>query len=344
MSSKPAGEVPTPLAVKPKDLPIPFFRPRRLRRTPQMRALVRENRLSIDKLIYPMFVSEDKASVPIESLPGQTRWRIEDLARAVEDVARLGIPGVLLFGIPEDRDEIGSGAYAPDGIVPRAIRLIRKEFPSLIVMADVCLCEYTSHGHCGILKDGITVDNDPTLELLAKTSIAYADAGADVIAPSDMMDGRVRAIRMGMDEAGHAEIPILSYAAKYASAFYGPFRDAAQSAPQAGDRKGYQMDPANRREALREVMLDLEEGADMIMVKPALPYLDIIREVRDAVDVPVAAYNVSGEYAMVKAAAAQGWLDEEQSVMEILTGIVRAGADMILTYHALDVAAWIGRE
>ncbi|HET6384036.1 MAG TPA: porphobilinogen synthase [Armatimonadota bacterium] len=321
--------------------PALAVRPRRLRRTAALRGMVRETRLSVSSLVYPMFVGETGDSCEIASLPGQWRWRLDDLERGAARAVEMGVPAVLLFGIPSERDAVGSSAYARNGIVPRAIRALRRSYPDLIIMADVCLCEYTSHGHCGLLTDRQEVDNDPTLPLLARASVAYADAGADVVAPSDMMDGRVRAIRSGLDAEGFHEIPILSYAAKYSSAFYGPFREAAQSAPQFGDRRGYQMDPANRREALREVRLDLLEGADMVMVKPALAYLDIIREVRDLVDVPVAAYNVSGEYAMVKAAAMQGWLDERATVMEILTAIVRAGADIILSYHAPEAAAWI---
>jgi porphobilinogen synthase len=321
--------------------PGPLIRPRRLRRTPGLRGLVRETRLSTAGLIYPLFVGEVGQSVEIPSLAGQSRWSLSDLPRAAEKAAAAGVPGVLLFGIPADRDPVGSSAYSRDGIIPRAVRLLRKEFPELLIVTDVCLCEYTSHGHCGLLTEQQTVDNDSTLDLLARAAVAYADAGADIIAPSDMMDGRVAAIRRALDLAGHQEAPILSYAAKYASAFYGPFRDAAQSAPQFGNRRGYQMDPANRREALREVRLDLEEGADMVMVKPALAYLDVIREVRDMVDVPVAAYNVSGEYAMLKAAAQNGWIDERTAVLEVLTAIQRAGADIILTYHALDAARWL---
>jgi porphobilinogen synthase len=303
--------------------------------------MVRETRPAVSSLIYPMFVGEGTDTSEIQSLPGQFRWGLEDLPGAVEGPVADGVPAVLLFGIPRHRDGVGSPAYARDGIVPQAIRLLKRTFPDLLVMADVCLCEYTSHGHCGLLTPGGEVDNDPTLRALALASLAYAEAGADVIAPSDMMDGRVQAIRTALDRGGFSDTPILSYAAKFASAFYGPFRDAAQSAPQFGDRRGYQMDAGNRREAIREVMLDLDEGADMVMVKPALPYLDLVREVRDAVDVPVAAYNVSGEYAMVKAASARGWLDERAVVMEILMSIWRAGADMILTYHAPEAARWL---
>ncbi|MCA1596727.1 MAG: porphobilinogen synthase [Chloroflexi bacterium] len=317
------------------------MRPRRLRRTAALRAMVRETRLSVESLVYPIFVGESGETCDLEAMPGQRRWNLDDLPRAVEPAAAAGVPGVLLFGIPAVRDPVGSSAHDPAGIVPRAIQRLRREFPDLLIVADVCLCEYTSHGHCGLLTAEGEVDNDSTLEALTSTSLAYADAGADIIAPSDMMDGRVRAIRTGLDSAGHVEIPILSYAAKYSSSFYGPFREAAQSAPRFGDRRGYQMDPANRREALREVLLDVDEGADMVMVKPALAYLDIIRDVREAVNVPVAAYNVSGEYAMLKAAAMNGWLDERTAVLETLTSIRRAGADVILTYHAPDAARWL---
>ncbi|PJB66904.1 MAG: porphobilinogen synthase, partial [Armatimonadetes bacterium CG_4_9_14_3_um_filter_58_7] len=278
-----------------------------------------------------------KVKDEILSMPGNYRWSIDRLPAEMEEIATLGIPAVLLFGIPEAKDEVGSEGYADDGIVQQAVRKIEEAVPELIVITDVCLCEYTSHGHCGVIHDG-EVQNDPTLRLLAKAAVSHAAAGADIVAPSDMMDGRVAAIRSALDANGFEMTPILSYAAKYASAFYGPFRDAADSAPQFGDRRGYQMDPPNRREALREVQLDIDEGADMVMVKPALSYLDIIREVRDMTDVPVAAYNVSGEYSMVKAAAQMGWLDELRAALEILTSIKRAGADLILTYWAKDVA------
>jgi porphobilinogen synthase len=297
--------------------------------------MVRETRVIADDLIYPLFVTHGETA-PIGSMPGIQRFSLEDLQREAERVAGFGIPAVILFGIPEEKDEQGSGAYDAQGIVQRAFRALRKTTgDSLLLMADVCLCEYTSHGHCGLIhKEG--VHNDSTLELLARSAVSYAEAGADVIAPSDMMDGRVAAIRRALDAGGFAETPIMAYAAKYASGFYGPFREAADSTPQFGDRRSYQMDPANRREALREVLLDVEEGADIVMVKPALPYLDIIRDVREAVDLPVAAYNVSGEYAMVKAAGANGWIDEDRVIAETLTAIKRAGADMILTYHAVE--------
>jgi porphobilinogen synthase len=297
--------------------------------------MVRETRVTADDLLYPMFVSHAE-SMPIPSMPGIGRLSVDDLCREVESVANLGIPAVMLFGIPEEKDECGSGAYAENGIVPQALRALQKAVGTDVqLVADVCMCEYTSHGHCGIIENG-DVDNDATLELLAKAAVVYAEAGADVIAPSDMMDGRVAAIREALDANGFTDRPIMSYAAKYSSGFYGPFREAADSAPQFGDRRTYQMDPANRREALREAMLDVDEGADIIMVKPALPYLDIVREVRDAIDLPVAAYNVSGEYSMVKAAAANGWIDEDRVIHETLTSIKRAGADIILTYHAKE--------
>jgi porphobilinogen synthase len=320
---------------------FPATRLRRLRRTDRLRRLVRETRLTTDALIYPMFVQEGRqARDPILSMPGQYRWSVDLAVGVAREVAALDIPGVILFGLPAEKDEVGSGAYAPDGVVQRAVAAIKDVCPDLLVITDTCLDEYTSHGHCGIIRNG-EVDNDATLDVLARVAVSQAEAGADIVAPSDMMDGRVAAIREGLDAAGFPSVPILAYAAKYASSFYGPFREAADCAPQFGDRRSYQMDPANRREARREVELDLAEGADMVMVKPALSYLDVIREVRDAFDVPVAAYNVSGEYAMVKAAAQQGWLDERATVMEILTSIVRAGASMVLTYHACEVAAWI---
>jgi porphobilinogen synthase len=291
--------------------------------------------------IYPVFVDASaEVREEIHSMPGQFRWPLGSVSGLARDVASRGIPAVLLFGLPEAKDEMGSGAYADDGIVQRAVATIKDADPDLIVVADTCLDEYTSHGHCGIVRDG-DVDNDATLELLARTAVSQADAGADMVAPSDMMDGRVAAIRSALDAAGHAAVPILSYAAKYASSFYGPFRDAADCAPQFGDRRSYQMDPANAREAIREVELDLAEGADMVMVKPALPYLDIVREVRSSFNVPVAAYNVSGEYSMLKAAVANGWLDERPAVMETLISIARAGADMIVTYHACEAAGWL---
>ena len=317
---------------------FPAERPRRLRRTARLRALVRETRLSPEQLVYPLFVAPGSGvRKEIASLPGCFHLSADEAAREAREVESLGIGGVILFGLPRAKDPTGSEGYADDGVVQEAIRAIRGECRDLLVVTDVCLCEYTSHGHCGVVL-GDVVRNDPTLELLSAMAVSHAKAGAHVVAPSDMMDGRVGALRRALDAAGFAETPILSYAAKYASAFYGPFREAADSTPQFGDRRGYQMDPANVREALREVRLDVEEGADVVMVKPALPYLDVIRAVREAVDRPVAAYNVSGEYAMVKAAAARGWIDEERVVLETLTSIRRAGADVIVTYHAKDFA------
>jgi porphobilinogen synthase len=300
--------------------------------------MVRETTLSPAHLIYPLFVAPGRGlRREIPSLPGCFHLSADQAAREAEEVEKLGIGGVILFGLPSAKDPVGSEGYADDGVVQQAIRAIRAACKDLLVVTDVCLCEYTSHGHCGVVENG-EVQNDPTLALLAKMAVSHAKAGAHVVAPSDMMDGRVGAIRKALDEAGYASLPILSYAAKYASAFYGPFREAADSAPQFGDRRGYQMDPANLREALKEVRLDVEEGADIVMVKPALPYLDVIRAVAETSDRPVAAYNVSGEYAMVKAAAARGWVDEDRLMREILTSIRRAGADVILTYHAKDFA------
>jgi porphobilinogen synthase len=320
---------------------FPQVRLRRLRRTEALRALVRENRVEVGDLIYPMFVVEGKGiKEEITSMPGIFRYSPDQLPPEIEEIARLKIPAVLLFGIPEHKDENGSSAYHPEGVVQQAIGVIKNSVPELIVITDVCLCEYTSHGHCGVVTNE-QVDNDQTLPLLAKMAVSHVEVGADIVAPSDMMDGRVKIIREALDENGFQHIAILSYAAKYASAFYGPFREAAESVPQFGNRRGYQMDPPNVREALREVEQDIAEGADIIMIKPALAYLDVIRQVRDAFNHPLAAYNVSGEYAMVKAASQQGWLDERQVVLEILTAIKRAGADIILTYHARDVARWL---
>jgi porphobilinogen synthase len=316
----------------------PFERPRRLRRTERLRAMVRETTLSPANLIYPLFVAPGEGlRREIPSLPGCFHLSVDEIAREAEEIERLGIAGVILFGLPSAKDPVGSEGYADDGVVQQAVRAIRSACRELLVVTDVCLCEYTSHGHCGVVENG-EVQNDPTLTLLARMAVSHAKAGAHIVAPSDMMDGRVGTIREALDEAGYPSLPILSYAAKYASAFYGPFREAADSAPQFGDRRGYQMDPANVREALREVSLDVEEGADIVMVKPALPYLDVIRAVAESSDRPVAAYNVSGEYAMVKAAAARGWVDEDRMMREILTSIRRAGADVILTYHAKDFA------
>ncbi len=320
---------------------FPATRMRRLRRTPVLRDLVRETRLSAGDLVMPLFVEEGSAApTPIEAMPGVARLPVGAVVAEAGEVAALGIPAVLLFGIPESKDEEGSGAWDDDGIVQQAIRAIRAAQPDLLVIADLCLCEYTSHGHCGVLQ-GETVDNDATLDLLARTAVSQARAGADIIAPSDMMDGRVGVIRAALDAEGFTDVPILAYSAKFASAFYGPFREAADSTPAFGDRRSYQMDPGNGREAVREALSDVQEGADMIMVKPALPYLDVIRRVADATDLPVAAYNVSGEYAMVKAAAAAGWLDERAAVLEALISIRRAGADIVITYHAKDAARWL---
>ncbi len=325
---------------------FPVHRLRRLRDRKEIRSMVRETHLRAGDFIEPFFaVAKKRARREIGSMPGQFQLGLEDLVKECADSKELGIGAVILFGIPEKKDEKGTEGYSRDGVVPRAIRALRKEIPDLYIIADVCLCEYTSHGHCGVVRGG-RLQNDPTLDLLARCAVAYADAGADMVAPSAMADGQVRAIREGLDAAGHGEVPILAYAAKYASAFYGPFRQAAESAPAFGDRRGYQMDPSNRREALREVALDIEEGADMVMVKPALAYLDVVREVRRRWDLPVAAYNVSGEYSLVKAAAEKGWIDEPRVTLEILTGIKRAGADLILTYHARDAARWLaeGKE
>ncbi len=317
---------------------FPEYRPRRLRRNEALRSMVRETELSIPHLVYPLFVCPGKkVRQEVSSMPGVFRLSVDEAVKEAQEVYELGVPAVILFGIPEKKDDIGSEAYAKRGIVQRAIEAIKKAVPELIVITDVCLCEYTSHGHCGIIKNG-EVDNDTTLEQLARTAVSHAKAGADMVAPSDMMDGRVARIREALDEAGFTHIPILSYAVKYCSSFYGPFREAADSAPQFGDRRSYQMDPANAREALREAALDIEEGADIIMVKPAMPYLDIIRALREEFNHPVAAYQVSGEYAMIKAAGRLGWLDEERVMMESLLAIRRAGADIIITYFAKEVA------
>jgi len=320
---------------------FPIVRMRRTRQSEQLRSLVRETHLNIDQLIYPLFIAEDLSEPrEIAAMPGIMQWSLEALDREIERIVALGIPAVLLFGIPSTKDEVGSQAYAERGIIQRAIRRIKAVTPQLVVMTDVCLCEYTSHGHCGVIQHG-TVQNDESLELLARMALSHVEAGADLVAPSDMMDGRVGAIRRVLDERGFSAIPIMAYSAKYASGFYGPFREAAGSAPQFGDRRSYQMDPANVREALREIDLDIAEGADIVMVKPALAYLDVIRRVRDHCTLPLAAYNVSGEFSMIKAAAQHGWIDEQRIVMEVLTGIRRAGADMIITYFAPDVASWL---
>ncbi len=327
---------------------FPIRRPRRLRSHPAIRNLVREERLTVDDLIYPLFVYHgSNLRREIASMPGQYQLSLDRLGEVVAEAVDLKIPGVLLFGIPEHKDASGSGASDDSGIVQEAVRLIKRMAPDLLVITDVCFCEYTDHGHCGPLKEGpdgrVDVDNDATLPLLATQAVSHARAGADVVAPSGMMDGMVGAIRKGLDDSGYSNVPVMSYAAKFASAYYGPFRDAAESTPAFGDRRTYQMDPANGDEALREVALDLAEGADLVMVKPALAYLDIARRIKEAFPVPLAAYNVSGEYAMIKAAAARGWVDERRIVLETLTGFKRAGVDIILTYHALDVARWLGR-
>lgn len=314
---------------------------RRFRQTEEMRSFVRETRIGREDLIYPVFVQEGRdIREPVPSMPGVFRYSIDRLDEILAQIKSLGIPAILLFGIPGHKDERGSGAYDPEGITQRAIRFIKEKMPSLLVIADICLCEYTSHGHCGLVEDG-QVLNDETLPLLARAAVTNADAGADIIAPSDMMDGRVAAIRKALDEEGHKNVPVLSYSAKYASGYYGPFRDAAESAPLFGDRRSYQMDPADARQARQEMEDDLEEGADMLIVKPALAYLDILKMARDRFAVPVIAYNVSGEYSMVKAAARMGWIEEKRIVMENMIAMKRAGADRIITYHALDVAGWL---
>ena len=324
---------------------FPIYRPRRLRQNPKLRALVRETELSVGHLVLPLFVREgSRLRKPIRSMPGQFQLSVDELVKEAGRTARLGVPAVVLFGIPDKKDEKASGAYAPNGIVPKAIRALKKELPDLIVITDVCLCEYMSHGHCGIVRKSgknYRIDNDATLDLLAKSACAYAEPGADIVAPSDMMDGRVAAIRAALDKTGFSNMPIMSYAAKFASSCYGPFREAAESPPQFGDRRTYQMDYANAEEALREVALDIEEGADIVMVKPALGYQDLIWRVKEKFRYPVACYNVSGEYAMVKAAAQNGWLDEKSTVLEMLTGFRRAGADIILTYWAQQAARWL---
>jgi porphobilinogen synthase len=324
-------------------VPFPMQRLRRTRRTASLRGLVRETELSPIDFVYPIFVTEgEDVRNPISSMPGIFQLSIEHAVEEVTEAYSLGIPGVLLFGIPEEKDEAATAAYDPAGVVQLATRAIKDALPEVLVTTDVCLCEYMSHGHCGIVdNERGEILNDESLELLARTAVSQAEAGADIVAPSDMMDGRVAALRAELDREGFENVPIMAYSAKYASAFYGPFREAAESAPQFGDRRGYQMDPANAREALREVEVDVEEGADIVMVKPALPYLDVIRRVREATNLPVAAYNVSGEYSMLKAAAQNSWLDEERAVLEALTGIKRAGAEIIISYHAPDVARWL---
>lgn len=318
-----------------------FERTRRLRRTPALRAFARETSLQASDFIYPLFIVEGTGiRNEISSMPGQYQLSLDHLPAELDELQDLGVPGVLLFGIPAEKDEIGSGAFAGDGIVQKAVRLIREHAPGMLIVTDVCACEYTSHGHCGIIVDG-SVDNDQTLPLLAKTAVSHARAGADIVAPSDMMDGRVAIIRRALDEAGYSETPIMSYASKYASAYYGPFREAAESTPTFGDRRTHQMDSGNVREAMREIDIDLDEGADAIIVKPALSYLDIVRATRERVNVPVVAYNVSGEYSMIKAAAQLGWVDEERLTLETMLSMKRAGADRIISYHAKDVARWL---
>ena len=320
---------------------FPKVRMRRMRQSEIIRGLVRETHLNIEQLIYPLFIAENiEEPREISSMPGIMQWPLKYVGQEAKRIAQLGIPAVLLFGIPSEKDEVGSQAYDSQGIIQQAIRRFKAGEPDLLVITDVCLCEYTNHGHCGVIDNG-NVQNDESLKLLARMALSHVVAGADIVAPSDMMDGRVGAIRHALDEHGYSSTPIMAYSAKYASGFYGPFREAAGSAPQFGDRRSYQMDPANVREALREVDLDIAEGADIVMVKPALAYLDVIRRVRDHCDLPIAAYNVSGEYAMIKAAAQQGWIDERRIVMEVLTGIRRAGADMIITYFAPEVAQWL---
>ena len=324
-------------------MPFPIQRLRRTRRTGALRSLVRETRLSPSDLVYPIFVTvgEDVKN-PVSSMPGIFQLSINHAVAEAQRAHELGVPAVLLFGIPDEKDEAASGAYDPEGVVQLATRAIKDATPELIVITDVCLCEYTSHGHCGVVKKGTgEILNDVSLELLARTAASHAEAGVDIVAPSDMMDGRVAAVRSELDNEGYQNTPIMAYAAKYASAFYGPFREAAESPPKFGDRRSYQMDPANAREALLEVELDVEEGADIVMVKPALPYLDVVRQVKETTNLPVAAYSVSGEYAMLKAASQNGWLDERSAVLEALTGVKRAGADIIVTYHAPDVAGWL---
>ncbi len=320
---------------------FPVHRPRRLRGSETLRRMLRETILTVDDLIYPMFVTFGSGvKKPISSMPGSFQESVDEIVKSTREVFSLGIPAIVLFGIPEEKDDIGSGAYDPHGVVQEAVKAIKDSTPELVVITDVCMCEYTSHGHCGIVQDG-DVHNDATVELLQKEAVSHAKAGADMVAPSDMMDGRVMAIREALDDEGFSGIPIMSYAAKYASSFYGPFREAAESTPRFGDRRSYQMDPANRREALKEVALDVEEGADIVMVKPALAYLDVIAEVKASFDLPVAAYNVSGEYSLVKAAARFGWVDHDGVMMEMLTSIKRAGADIILTYFAPEAARFL---
>jgi len=322
---------------------FPSYRPRRLRKNENFRRMIRETKLSVDDLVYPLFVTSGKnVKKPINSMPGHFQMSVDYIIKEIEKARDLGIPAILLFGIPEKKDETASGAFIKDGVIQQAVRKIKDRVPDIVVITDVCLCEYTSHGHCGMIEKG-DVDNDTTLEILAETALSHSRAGADMVAPSAMMDGQVGAIREVLDEAGYENLPIMAYSAKYASCFYGPFREAAESAPKFGDRKSYQMDPANGDEAIREISLDVEEGADIIMVKPALPYLDVIRRAREEYDLPIAAYNVSGEFSMIKAAANLGWIDGDKAMMESLTSIKRAGADIILTYFAPEAAKLLGK-
>jgi len=322
----------------------PYFRPRRLRANENIRRMIRETRLSVDNFIFPLFVTEGKGiKNPITSMPGNFQMSVDELIKEVKEVRDLGVPAIILFGIPAEKDALGSDAMSDEGIIQRTIREVKDNVPDMYVISDVCFCEYTDHGHCGPVVEG-DVDNDATLELLVKQVITHAKAGVDMVAPSGMMDGMIGAIREGLDENGYSGIPVMSYAAKYASAFYGPFRDAAESAPQFGDRRSYQMDPSNAIEALKEVALDIEEGADIIMVKPAMSYLDVIHRVKESIDLPVAAYNVSGEFSMIKAASQLGWVDEKRIALEMLTSIKRAGADLILTYYAKDAARWLNDQ
>jgi len=322
----------------------PLYRPRRLRESPLIRRMIRETRLGVDNLILPLFAVHGRGvREPIASMPGVARLSLDELLKEAKDAASMGIPAILLFGIPTTKDARGSEAYSEDGIVQQAARAVKETIPDLLVITDVCLCQYTSHGHCGVVEDG-RIKNDPSVEILARVALSHVEAGADIVAPSDMMDGRIGAVRETLDEAGYAETPIMAYSAKYASAFYGPFREAVESAPQFGDRRSYQMDPGNAIEALREVGLDVDEGADIVMVKPALPYLDVIARVKQEFGLPLAAYSVSGEYAMIKAAGRLGWLDEERVMLEALTAIRRAGADLVITYLAREVARLLERQ
>ena len=323
---------------------FPNYRPRRMRSNEKLRRLIQETKISPNSLVMPYFVKEGSGKEPIETMPGQFRWSPEALLVELEEIQDLGLSSILLFGIPSKKDAAGSGSWDSNGVIQKTLRLVKKNFTELLLITDVCLCAYTDHGHCGLINERGEIENDSSLQVLQKISVSHAEACSDMVAPSDMMDGRVAAIRSALDQKGFKQIPILSYAAKYASAFYGPFREAADSAPSLGDRKSYQMDPANREEAFREIELDIEEGADLVMVKPALAYLDVIREAKERFAFPLAAYNVSGEYAMIKAAAQAGWLDEKKAVFEVLTSIQRAGAQVLITYHAKDAAIWFQED